>query len=201
MDYKQSLGFALKTLENCLKADYGSLFTSQFKTDDDLNEWKKRIWVKMMGLHPQDILDGYEAITDDKTRKMPNVPDLVQSTLESQKKRIKREKNQVESESIALLPKPEVKIDKKRIFDLIREYMGDIELTENKEQKKERLERLKQKTIDHQDMITRFLGNIKYVIEPSHECNVGHCLKAGTISSSTTGNGNYYCAEHYRKSF
>jgi hypothetical protein len=206
MDYKRSLVYALKTIANCLKTDFGHLYSAQFKSEKDLGEWKKRIWEKMNGMHPQDILDGYDAIVDAKPSHLPTIPELLESTLTAQKNRRKQESNKAESARVGLLPPKQEIPDSvaRENFKKIREMLGNamdkIDDQETKTEREERLVRLKQKWDAHETLLDNGFPNRdkEFMPHPSHECSVGWCRKPGTITSSTTGNGNYFCIEHFR---
>jgi hypothetical protein len=204
-DYKATLKISLQVMERCLKTDYGNLFTSQFKTDEDHDNWKRRIHSKLNGMHPQDILDGYELLTDAKPNSPPKIPEIVEATIRAKKIRLDYEKNQAETARLESLPKkPEIsdsvaKENLAKIRDLLGKATAAMERPETGDEKIERLARLKQKTIDHDALLAKdFPGLGKKLITPvQHECGVGWCREIGTRSSSITGNGVFYCKEHY----
>jgi hypothetical protein len=81
---------------------------------------------------------------------------------------------------------------------MLREAMLKIEADESGLTKAEKwtkhLERLK----DHEFLI--YEHEQKFKTAPAdHICDGPFCGNPGSISSSTTGGGNYYCQEHYRR--
>lgn len=205
MDYKQSMVYAIETLARQLKIDFGRLYSSRFANDQDLKDWKNRLWTKAKGLHPQDMLDGYESIVDTKPGRLPEIPEIVAATLDFQKKRTQEEKNKSEAERIGMMPpKPEIsesvaRQNLKKIRELLGTTFGRMEEPETGQQRKERLIRLEQKRIAHEELLNKDfpLRGQDIIPPPSHECHVGWCRKPGTLSSSVSGNGNFYCSEHF----
>lgn len=207
MDYKQSLVYAIETLTKQLKTDFGRLYSSRFTNDQELRDWKNRLWTKARGLHPQDMLDGYESIVDTKPGRLPEIPEIVAATLVFQKIRVNQEKNQAEAERISLMPpKPEIsesvaRQNLKKIRELLGTAFDGMEQPETEQQRKERLVRLEQKRLAHEELLNKdFPMRGKDIMPPpSHECHVGWCRKPGTMSNAITGNGNYYCREHFKR--
>lgn len=206
MDYKQSLVYALKLIEKNMRSDFGHLYSTQFKTDEDLRDWKKRIYTKLNGLHPKDILDGYEAIVDAKPAHMPTIPEILDATTHSQKTRLKHEQNQREAERLSALPPSKEISDNiahenlKRIRALLADAGEKMDKKETEAERKERLVRLEQKRLAHEELIKQdFPLHGKELITITHKCSVGWCDKPGTLSSAISGNGNYFCREHWRK--
>lgn len=204
-DYKATLKISLQVMERCLKTDYGNLFTSQFKTDEDHDNWKRRIHSKLNGMHPQDILDGYELLTDAKPNSPPKIPEIVEATIRAKKIRLDHEKNQAETARIGSMPKkPEISDSVameniKKIRELLGNTMANMEKPETQEEREARLARLKASIESHEELLIKdFPGLGKKLITPvQHECGVGWCREIGTRSSSITGNGVFYCKEHY----
>jgi hypothetical protein len=207
MDYKQSMVYAIETLAKQLKTDFGRLYSSRFTNDQELKDWKNRLWTKAKGLHPQDMLDGYESIVDTKPGRLPEIPEIVAATLVFLKIRVNQEKNQAEADRIALMP-PKKEISEsvaRKNMDKIKKKLGTafdrMDEHETEQQKKERLIRLEQKRLEHEELLNEsFPMRGKDIIPiPSHECHVGWCRKPGTMSNATTGNGNFYCGEHFNR--
>jgi hypothetical protein len=198
--------FAIETIARQLKIDFGRLYSSRFTNDQEIKDWKNRLWGKIKGLHPQDMLDGYESIVDTKPGRLPEIPEIVSATLVFQKIRKKNEKNNAEAERIALIPpKPEIsdsvaRQNLKKIHELVGSAFSRVDSQENENQRKDRLVRLEEKCLDYDGLIKKDFPMIdkQFIPSPDHECNVGWCRSAGTVSSSTTGNGSFYCSEHYR---
>ena len=206
MDYKASLKYAIEAIAKYLKTDFGQLYAKQFLTEQDLTNWKRRCWVKVKGLHPGDILDGYEMLVGQKPLHLPTIPELANAALHCQKVRETQEKNQAEAERISLMPpKPEISESVARQnLKKIRELLGDafdrIEKPETETEKAARLVRLEEKRLAHEALLDKDfpLRGKDIVPPPTHECHVGWCRNPGTMSNATTGNVNYYCNEHFK---
>ena len=193
-------------MEKCLKADFGNLFNKQFKTDEELNFWKKRIWEKFQGMHPPDILDGYDVIVEQKPSHLPTIPELLDATLKSKKKRINDEKNTEESNRISLMPpRPEMTdtMDKKNprmIRTMMADSSGKMGKKEAEEERKERLIRLEEKRMANEQLIKAISQSGRsLVFHESHKCAVDWCMEIGTVSHSTNGTGSWYCGLHFRE--
>lgn len=206
MDYRQSLVYAVDMVAKNLKHDFGNYLKARFDSDNDLSDWKNRLYAKLKGLHPQDILDGYDMVVDKKPSHMPEIPELLSATLTCQKERVRAAKNMIESEQIALMsPRQEIsgsvaRQNLAKIRGLASESMANMENTETPAQRDERLARLKQKTVEHDAIMDdAFKGQVKAYIDPAHQCNVGWCGKPGVKSTAITGNGNFYCRDHYTR--
>lgn len=198
--------YAIDMVVKCLKIDFGHLFSSRFKTEDELRGWKNRLWKKLKGLGPQDVLDGYEMLTERNPSDMPEIPELLSATLHCQKMRLADEKNRAEAERLSALPhQPGISESVARqnlaeIRRLLGDVMSGMEKKETGQQQKDRLTRLEEKRIAHEALLDKdFPLRGKDVIpHPGHTCSVGWCPKPGTMSSAITGNGNFYCREHFR---
>lgn len=201
-----SLKIAVIQLVNVMASDFGDRFKQAFKDDEQITQLKRRLYVKLKGLHVQDIYDGYELLVDKKPSFVPTVPEIVESVLYCQKKRLSDEKNQTEADRIGLmLPKQEIsesvaRQNLKKINELLGNAMADMDKPETAQEKAERLERKKEQSASHDELLKKtFPLYGKRLMAVEHKCHVGWCQDHGTISSSTTGSGNFYCNEHFRQ--
>ena len=197
---------AVIQLVNVMATDFGDRFKQAFKDDEQITQLKRRLYGKLKGLHIPDIYDGYEMLVDKKPSYVPTVPEIVESVLYCQKKRLNDEKNQTEAERIGLMPpKQEVsesvaRQNLKKIRELLGNAMADIDKPETAQEKTERMERLKLKSASHEGFLKKtFPLYGKSLMAIDHKCHVGWCDKYCTISHAITGNGNWYCAEHFRQ--
>lgn len=195
---------AVIQLVNVMASDFGDRFKQAFKDDEQITQLKRRLYGKLKGLHIADIYDGYEMLVDKKPSYVPTVPEIVESVLYCQKKRLNDEKNQTEAERIGLMPpKQEVsesvaRQNLKKIRELLGDAMGDMDKSETAQEKAERMERLKEKSASNDALLKKaFPLHGKPLMAVDHQCHVGWCDKYGTMSHSITGNGNWYCAEHF----
>jgi hypothetical protein len=145
-------------------------------------------------------------LVEKKPSYVPTVPEIAESVLYCQKKRLNDEKNQTEAERIGLMPpKQEVsesvaRQNLKKIRELLGNAMADIDKPETPKEKAERLERLKEKSASHEELLKKsFPLHGKQLMAVDHKCHVGWCDKYGTMSHAISGNGNWYCAEHFNQ--
>jgi hypothetical protein len=202
-DYPEALRQAIRIITNSMRLDFGGLFAKQFEGENaSVKKWQYRLLEKLQGLYPQDVLDGYEAITDQKPGHLPTIPEIAYATVQRQRERLKQEQNQVEAERLSALPPPDIKADPKRVFALMREALGGMDGRETEAEKQARLGRLQDKLAAHEALLRtdKAAGRIKTVyLDNSHTCAIGWCLKPGVLCHSTGGGGNFYCTEHYRQ--
>ena len=198
---------AVIQLVNAMAADFGDRYKQAFKDDEQVLQLKRRLYAKLKGLHIGDIYDGYELLVEQKPSFVPTVPEIVESVINCQKTRINQEKNQAEADRISLMPpKPEIsesvaRQNLKKIHELLGNAFDGMEQPETEQQRKDRLVRLGEKRLEHEEILNKaFPMRGKDIIPPpSHECHVGWCRKPGTMSNATTGNGNFYCGEHFKR--
>lgn len=205
MDYKRSLEYAIKTIAKQLKTDFGQLYVKQFSLEDELIDWKRRAWVKLKGLHPQDILDGYEMLIEKKPSHMPTIPEITEATLFFQKQRKQRDKDNVEAVRIAGLPKPEMsepgaKQNLKKIHEMLCKAFKNYDKKETEKERKARALRLEEKRLAHEKLLRQSIPLYgKTIIDQDHKCQVGWCDRPGVLSGTTSGGSNFFCNEHFKQ--
>lgn len=189
---------AIRDLVNVMRIDHGKLFTAQFDNDKNtVNVWQYRLFSKVNGLDPNDLIAGYELISEQRPGHMPNIHEIVSATITAKKNRVKAEREQAEVSRVAALPKPEdSKTDRQKVFELIRVGLANMGKRENAGEKDERINRLNETYARHVALLG--INHGKSSVDNIHSCAVGFCDKAGVLSHGT-GGGNFYCVEHYNK--
>lgn len=200
------LANAVKTLVDVMSSDFGERFKQTFTDAEQLRQLKRRLYSKLKGIEVCDIYDGYERLVELKPSFVPTVPEITESILHSQKTRLKHEQNQKEAERLSALPTSKEISDSiahenlKRIKALLADVGEKMEKKETEAQRKERMVRLEQKRLAHEELLKQdFPLHGKELISITHKCSVGWCDKPGTLSNAISGNGNYFCREHWRK--
>lgn len=200
MDYRQSLAYAIKFIAKVMKADFGMLYAKQFPTEEDFVIWKKRMWQKLKGLHPQDILDGYDYLLGQKPNHLPGIPEIVAATLHCQKQRLKSEREVAETNRLAALPPSQeipddmAKQNLVKIRALLAEAFNRNHLNDTEEKRQEQL-------AAHDELLKRdFPMYGKVVMDTTHKCAVGWCGNPGVLTNATSGAEHWYCNEHFKKS-
>jgi len=178
------------SLIDAMRADFGVAFQKQFSDPENLRQYKRRLYQKLRERDHRDVLDGYEVYVDSAPKFPPKIPELLGLFSDAEKRRLLAEKNASEAQNVTALPPP-----------VTHECDPVAMLVEAKEAATgngaNRDERLKA----HEALINIHRGGGKIKARPdvsAHKCEHGMCHRAGTISSTTTGGGNFYCAEHFR---
>lgn len=178
--------------EICLvmKTDFGRQYASQFKTDDDLRLYKRRLYTKLHGFDVGDIADAYELFVDSGKTFCPTIPELLEHVEIAQKQRKQREQATAEVSRVAALPPPTIQCDPLAML---------AEAKQAVKQRKDGLSREEQ--IKKHDAVLVIYGKSikKREFGPEKCCEVGYCKKPGTLSHNTKGGGPFYCTEHYRQ--
>jgi hypothetical protein len=97
-----------------MKADYGMIFKKQFEVEDELKQYKRRLYKKLQGTPISAIIEGYELFVDKRLKFCPTIPELLESIEEVLRLRKVEERNQRRHEYIEqenAKPKPERKCD------------------------------------------------------------------------------------------
>lgn len=192
------LAKTIVSIMNAMAADYGRIFTKQFNDKEAITFFKRRLYQKLKGIDIEAIVEGYEICIGRNTKFCPTVPEIVGATLETVKAHKKRDQLLNEAARVSALPAPKIT------------QCNPLEMLANAQLKKQ-----VEKEETHDVWVARkavLLKNHEAVLVlnrskinrkfagPENVCGYGGCNKAGTLTSSTTGNGNYYCAIHYRMS-
>jgi hypothetical protein len=180
-------------VEICLvmRTDFGRQFSVQFRTEDDLRQYKRRLYTKLRGFDVNDVADGYELFVDGGKAFCPTIPELIEHVELAQKQRRQRELAAADVQRVTALPAPTIQCDPlKMLAEAKRAAMtrrGGPSLAD----------RLK----SHEALLKSHAKNIKTrEFGPDKCCDVGHCKNPGALSHGTTGSGPFYCAKHYRQS-
>lgn len=186
------LAMAVLSLVDAMRADFGSRFTRDFADNDQLTQLKRRLYGKLRGYSPGAILDGYETLVGLRPQFVPSVPEIAEAAKEAQSRINRKLEHQENIQAIEHKPK----IDKPAI-----DVMQLLEKAKNEARRDLSAEKRKEAIVMHEQLIAacRASGEVKSVVfEHRHECAVPHCKKVGGISHGTKGDGEYFCAEHFR---
>lgn len=178
-----------------MKADFGQQYIKQFAIEEDLRQYKRQLYVRMKGRNLQDIMTAYDDYVDAGNEFCPNVPQLIKHVDEAAKNRRRTEANCAEALRIGNTPKTTIECQPLEMLKEAREALKQKQQT-SEEKMRDRAAALKA----HEELLRAHKDKIqrKYC-DTEHSCHVGYCANPGTMSHGTTGNGNFYCPEHYRQ--
>lgn len=185
---------AITGMMKAMAADYGNVFKNQFQTEEDQTNFKRRLYVRLRDLNPKNIRKGYEHAALASPKYCPNAMQIVAAVIELEKIDKKNEMNRLEAERIGALPKPTITCNPMK---MLRDAMRQIEIDElgmTKEEKREA--HFKRLEAHNSLMATHLSKERKNVVD--HLCCVSFCEKPGVLSSATSGNGSFYCKDHFR---
>lgn len=185
------LAVTIQSLTDAMKADFGRSYSNQFSDPEELRLYKRRLYQKLRGLHIEDIKIGYEKYVDTGHKYCPTVPELLDVVKQAEKVRKQSERAWAETERKAqALPSPTIQCNP---LEMLAEAQAKAEQGKGSGVSKEQL------LANHKAVLEIFGTRIrKPRFGPQHKCAVSFCNKFGTLSSGTTGHGNFYCVEHYR---
>ena len=171
-----------------MRADYGSQFNRRFADDDDLKEFKNRLYTKIKKIPNNVIVDGYEAYVEDFPDYMPAVIKLVDYIYKENRKFLKS------------------KAEKERIIEnhnqkKIMRQVNPIELlAKAKLQKNNSNESFADMVAAHNAIISAKIKRDATKTKNRHQgstCNFSDCNKPGTTSDGLRGDRAFYCLDHY----
>lgn len=184
------LALVIVQITNAMKADFGRQYQVQFKTNEDLTQYKRRLYTKLRAFDINDIANGYESYIDSGKTFCPTVPDLLECVEEEKKRRIQREQAATEVHRVATLPPPTIQCDPLKM------------LADAKQAAQQRKDgpSMGERLVAHNALLTLHSKYIKKREFGSEKCcEVGYCKKPGAFSHNTKGGGPFYCLEHYRQ--
>lgn len=182
-------------ITKAMKADFGQQYIKQFAVDEDLRQYKRRLYAKLRDKNLADIMTAYDDYVEAGNKFCPNIPELLEHIDEAAKNRRRLEANHEEALRIGNTPKPTIECQPLEMLKDAREALRQKQQT-SEEKMRDRAAALKA----HEELLHAHRNNIqrKYA-DNEHSCHVGYCSKPGTMSTGTTGKGNFYCAENYRQ--
>jgi hypothetical protein len=185
----RSVRQAIILLVNVMYVDYGSQFANKFKSDLELQIYKNRLLERFRGHDPRIILAGYEKAAAESLKFIPGVQELIAAIEAVDKEHKKAEINRIEAERVSALPAPKITCDPVQMFVEAKENQNGIPTRAEMDARIE----------NHRALLIIHGGNIRS-IRPNGDqlCKHGMCNKTGTLSSSTKGYSNFYCADHFR---
>ena len=196
-----SLRECIVSLVNAMRLDFGSKFKAQFSEsenrskNDALSMYKRRLETKLINEEIQDIVDGYELFIETLSEWPPTVTQLIKYVDQAKKQRLNKLKNQAEAEAIAKLPAPTITCDPLKLLAEAKSHVGDEEDSHDAW-----LARKAKALQNYNAVLELHSGNIvKRYASGEHKCCIPSCNNAGTISSSTKGEGNVYCSRHFKQ--
>lgn len=185
----RSVRHAIILLVNVMYVDYDKQFENRFKSDLELQIYKNRLLERFKGHDPRIILAGYERAAAESPEFVPKVQKLIAAIEAVDKEHKKAEINRIEAERVSALPAPTITCDPVQMFE---EAMQKRDGIPTRAEMDARIENHRALLIINGDKIR--------TIKPNGEqlCKHGMCNRAGTLSRSTKGYGNFYCADHFR---
>ena len=175
-------------LMRVMLADYPAQYRKSYPDRKSAMALKTRLESKLSDFEVKDIINGYEALTEQSSEFMPTIPALVESIGEAKRLREKKERGEDEAKKIAELPaeKSVINCDPMAMLSDAQASVKSNGLTTD--------DRMHELRLDYNRAIasapTRYADNV-------HLCCVNGCNKAGSLSSSTRGSETWYCREHF----
>lgn len=188
---------AIILLVNVMKVDYMHQFHRTYKTESDVRIFQNRLRERFKGYNPTAILSGYELCASKTVKFLPTVQELIES-IETVAKSLKTaEINRKEAERVSALPAPTITCDPVAMFvaaKLDYDSSSDTETVEGLAAYH------REKLKNHAALLVLSGSHIRKIVisEARHLCQYHGCRSAGAIGSGTKGDGNFYCATHYR---
>jgi hypothetical protein len=189
---------AIILLVNVLKVDYMNQFQRMYKTESDVRIFQNRLRERFKGYNPRSILMGYELCASKTVKFMPTVQELIES-IETIAKSLKTaEINKKEAERVSAIPPPTITCDPMAMFAEAKQEYDTISKAEKTVEGLAAYHREKLK--NHAALLVLSGSHIRKIVisEARHLCQYHGCRSAGAIGSGTRGDGNFYCATHYR---
>ena len=188
ISYRQTLIDTIVSLTNAMKADFGNSFKRIFSNDEEIKNYKNRLYTKVKGCEIADLINGYELCIQKNREFVPSIPTIVSFVEEAAKLRKKAEAERMNAERLTALPEATRTVNPLDMLAAAKKVDDGLN----------RAERLKA----HDALINlhRAQGHVRHYPDLSqHLCEHGACNSAGTIAHSMTGGGNFYCATHFRQ--
>lgn len=179
------LAMVIQEVTVAMKTDFGRQYQSQFKTDEDLRQYKRRLYTKLRDFDINDVADGYEIYVNSNKGFCPTIPEFIACVEQAEKESRRRREAEIEVARVAALPPPTVQCNSAEMLRQAKaKPKGDL-----------------QAALKNHDAVLKINShNIKSRrFGPEHSCAIGFCQKAGALSHNTKGGGPFYCLEHYRQ--
>jgi len=184
-----SVKHALILLVNVLRVDYALEFKKIYYDEFTVNILKNRLLERFKGKDPRIILAGYERAASESPKFIPRVQELIQAIESVDKEHKKSEINRIEAERVSALPAPTITCDPVQMFADAKENQNGIPTRAEMDARIE----------NHMALLIIHANKIRSIRPtPEQLCKYVSCGDSGTISTSTKGDGNYYCSLHYR---
>jgi hypothetical protein len=187
-----SIKKAINYIVDNIKLDYQQQFDKSYKEEEELRKYKNHLLEKLKGYQEVDIKTGYDNYVLSANPFLPTFPNLVIFINSAQKVRLNKEKNYIESSTLAALPPPKIiQCDPVKL-------LADTKHKDEEYTPEERRIKHAENMAKHQALLTKFSHQIKHVYaDQSHLCEIPGCPDAGSMSNSNKGGGNFYCSAHY----
>lgn len=182
-------------ITNAMKSDFGKRYSEQFKTDEDLRQYRRRLYSKLRSEKIENIVDGYETLISKQHSWPPTVPELVDSIDQIAKEKTKKQKLIEEAEELARLPPPTHSVNPLKM-------LATAKTAVEADNHSDWLERKALALKNHESVIAvaKAQGKIRRgQHEAKHYCKFPGCDSLGAISNGTKGGENFYCQDHYVK--
>jgi len=188
---KDPLALIIVEITKAMKADFGRQYQAQFKTDDDMTQYKRRLYAKLRGIDINDIADGYELYVDAGKTFCPGIPELLDFIRQAEKSRKQNLSNLADADRVAALPAPSIECNPLQI--LAEAKQSAIACAARDMSMAEKLKA-------HDALLTLHAHHIKRRdFNFENACAVSYCKLPGGLSHNTKGGGPFYCREHYRQ--
>jgi len=105
------LALCIVQLVEAMRTDFGQKFKAKFQNENDLRQYKRRLYAKLRGRSIPCIRDGYERYVDSGAAWPPEIPELVDCVAKVEALWLANEKRRNESDHYAALPAPTMTVD------------------------------------------------------------------------------------------
>lgn len=198
VNHKNPVKNAIIIMINLMRIDYHEQFDKRFKpvagkevTDDELWQYKKRIYVEVKACYPSAIVEGYRLAAKNSPDFIPKVQNIIAAIEAADKEHKKAEERRIEAERVSALPPPTITCDPVQMFVEAKAKQNGIP---TRAEMDARIENHRALLVIHGDKIRSIKPNGDQL------CKHGMCNNAGTMSRSTKGDSNFYCVDHFRQS-
>jgi hypothetical protein len=190
-----TLAMTIITIIGVMKTDFAASFTKIYKTDDELINFKRRMYAQALkeNINPIELIDAYETLITKNTKFLPSLVEIMAQAKEISKENQKKERNIKEAEELARLPAPTHSVNPLKMLATAKTAANVDNHTDWLE-----IKALALKNHEAVISIAQAQGKIrKPIYQTQHFCSFPGCDRLGSISGGTSGGGSFYCKTHW----
>jgi hypothetical protein len=189
------LAMTIITIISVMKADFAASFNKIYKTEEEQQEFKRRLYklARKENIYPIELIDAYETLITKNHKFLPSIVEIMAQAKEINKENQKNERNRIEAEELARLPAPTHSVNPLKLLATAKSAVEADNHSDWLEKKA-----LALKNHDAVIAIAKAQGKIRRGNhEVKHYCKFPGCGSLGAISSGTRGGENFYCKDHW----